>query len=397
MANLFDPERHMPLAHIAWSEVDARMAISEIVADAIAAFDPERLWPSHPQDAPVPDGMAGLYMGASGVIWALDHLKRAGVADYDLDFGSVVPALIERDDFGLKQGPFGAYGSLMMGDLGPMLLAMRFAPHAALCDRIYVRADGNTALPPLELMWGMPGSMLACVFMHEAAGDARFERLYRAQAANLLSARDSEGGIESWTVQLYGQPMRCPGLVHGLAGHLLALLRGWHWLDPEQRAQVERIARGTLAATACRQGEMANWPTNLLLPDGPLLCQVCHGAPGILTAVAGAPFSAPEFEQLLVAGGSLIWAAGPLAKGSNFCHGTGGNASALLRLHARTGDPIWLARARAFAMAAIGQWRDARAEYGRGRYSLWTGDPGLAVCLWDCIRGEAAFPGLDLF
>jgi hypothetical protein len=31
------------------------------------------------------------------------------------------------------------------------------------------------------------------------------------------------------------------------------------------------------------------------------------------------------------------------------------------------------------------------------RYSLWTGDPGFAIFLWDCLRGRADFPTLDVF
>ena len=126
-----------------------------------------------------------------------------------------------------------------------------------------------------------------------------------------------------------------------------------------------------------------------------MLCQICHGAPGIVLAFAEAPFRHPELETLLEAAGDLTWSAGPLQKGSNLCHGTGGNGYALLKLYKRTGDPVWLARARAFAMAAIGQLRAAWRDYGNGRYSLWTGDPGLAVYLWDCITGEARFPTLD--
>jgi len=57
----------------------------------------------------------------------------------------------------------------------------------------------------------------------------------------------------------------------------------------------------------------------------------------------------------------------------------------------------WLERARAFAMTAIAQFRQARANYGRGRYSLWTGDLGLAVYLRDCISGAPAFPTVDVF
>jgi len=58
---------------------------------------------------------------------------------------------------------------------------------------------------------------------------------------------------------------------------------------------------------------------------------------------------------------------------------------------------MWLERARAFAMTAIAQCREARKEYGRGRYSLWTGDVGLAIYLWDCLTEAPRFPTIDIF
>jgi hypothetical protein len=58
---------------------------------------------------------------------------------------------------------------------------------------------------------------------------------------------------------------------------------------------------------------------------------------------------------------------------------------------------VWLDRARSFAMTAIAQCRETRKEVGRGRYSLWTGDIGLAVYLWDCMRAEPRFPTVDVF
>ena len=45
----------------------------------------------------------------------------------------------------------------------------------------------------------------------------------------------------------------------------------------------------------------------------------------------------------------------------------------------------------AFSGAAIVQYRGAQVAVGRGRYSLWTGDVGLAIYLWDCIAGEPSF------
>jgi DUF1680 family protein len=75
----------------------------------------------------------------------------------------------------------------------------------------------------------------------------------------------------------------------------------------------------------------------------------------------------------------------------------GGNGYAFLKLYRRTGDMRWLSRARVFAMTAIAQCREARVTHGQGRYSLWTGDLGLAVYLRDCISGEPAFPTVDVF
>ncbi len=101
-------------------------------------------------------------------------------------------------------------------------------------------------------------------------------------------------------------------------------------------------------------------------------------------------------DDLLVAGGEMTWRAGPLSKGSNLCHGTAGNGYAFLKLFQRTGDQIWLDRARAFAMHALAQSETQAAALGRRRYSLWTGDLGVACYLWDCLQAKARFPTLDV-
>jgi len=104
-----------------------------------------------------------------------------------------------------------------------------------------------------------------------------------------------------------------------------------------------------------------------------------------------------ELDALLLAAGETTWSAGALIKGSNLCHGTGGNGYAFLKLYRRTGDTRWLDRARAFAMHGIAQTEADHEQYRQGRYSLWTGDVGFAIYLWDCLQGTAAFPTLDVF
>jgi hypothetical protein len=109
--------------------------------------------------------------------------------------------------------------------------------------------------------------------------------------------------------------------------------------------------------------------------------------------------SAAEYldEELLLAGAELTWRAGPHGdeRGSSICHGTAGNGYAFLKTFARTGDERWLERARSFAVHALGQLRRQRRARGRGRYSLWTGDLGVALFLADCLDERTGYPIID--
>ena len=90
-----------------------------------------------------------------------------------------------------------------------------------------------------------------------------------------------------------------------------------------------------------------------------------------------------------------MWDAGPPVKMPSLCHGAAGSGYSLLKLYARTGDDRWLDRARKFAMHAIDQSDRALEQHGQRKYSLWTGDLGLAIYLWDCVRATAKFPTLE--
>ena len=128
-----------------------------------------------------------------------------------------------------------------------------------------------------------------------------------------------------------------------------------------------------------------------------MLVQWCHGAPGVVTSLADFPVGlSAEMDSLLLEAGETVWRAGPLAKGYGLCHGTAGNGYAFLKLYRRTGDDRWLERARAFAMHAMAQYEQTYADFGGGRYSLWTGDAGLAIYLWHCLTGDGSFPSLDI-
>ena len=176
----------------------------------------------------------------------------------------------------------------------------------------------------------------------------------------------------------------------------MPLIQGRDLLETSDWEAWQACIENTVLRTASREGALANWRTFLSpAPQGPLLMQYCHGAPGFIGCLAEMPGVA--LDPLLIASGEAVRAAGPLRKGANLCHGTGGNGYALLKLYQRTGNALWLQRARAFAMQGIAQSAADARQYGQLRYSLWTGDLGFAVFLWDCLRGRAAFPSLDVF
>jgi hypothetical protein len=234
--------------------------------------------------------------------------------------------------------------------------------------------------------------------LHRVTGEVRWADLFRRGAADLdrAFAYDGERSCYLWTQMLYGQAVKLIGAVHGFAGVADILIRGADLLQPAARDRWFRRFAETLAATAIHADHAVNWPQSVGPPRpgrSDLLVQHCHGAAGVVTSMAALP---EPIDGLLLAGGNLVWTAGPLAKGPGLCHGAAGNGFAFLKLFQRTGDEIWLARARAFGMHAIAQSDRDAAAVGRRRYALWTGDIGLACFLWECIRATARFPTIDV-
>lgn len=77
--------------------------------------------------------------------------------------------------------------------------------------------------------------------------------------------------------------------------------------------------------------------------------------------------------------------------------GTAGNGWAMLKLRERTGDDVWLERARKFATWAIEQQHQIYEEFDRGWYSLWTGDIGLGAYLCSCLDQSSDWIGWERF
>lgn len=379
---LFEPDAHERLTDDRWEPGRVRAAIREIAEDAEGAFDDG--WPNHPQDSDEERRFRTVYLGGAGVVQALDSLQRRGLLELRGDY---VPYLEQSYESDFPDADHER--SLWMGETGIRLTLQRLSPSRENADRLHELIGANTHDERREVMWGSPGTMLAAAAMHDLTGEARWLDLWRESAAWLRGEWDPQTGL--WTQQLYGMVEQFIGPAHGFAGCVLALSR-----DADD--ELHRRAAEATRRYAVEEDGGANWPPIASMEslrggrDGQIRLQWCHGAPGVVASLGAVATNDDEHERLLLAGGELTWRAGPLAKGANLCHGTAGNGYAFLALFERTRDELWLERARAFAMHAVAQVANARAELGRGRYTLWTGDPGTALYLADCLVGGGNLP-----
>jgi hypothetical protein len=394
---LYRPEDFEPLTDEPWDEDRIRAGIREIVDDTDAALrGPKLLWPAEDWDrwratSPLKD----LYCGAAGVLWALADLRELGHAETSLDLRNLALRVLERHRVRPDLGswtdvPEPRESALLAGESGILLVAFRLTSGSDLAETLHTRVRENIDNEADEIMWGAPGTLVAARLMHDWTGEQQWRAAWDESADAVLARRGPDG---QWTQRLHGHATRYLGPVHGLVGNVQALAP---LLDSKRRSSLVRRTAAILERAAFVEDGLANWPPEerelLENTRGEIRLQWCHGAPGIICSTASY-----LDESLLLASAELTWVAGAHrdAKGASICHGTAGNGYALLKAFARTGDERWLERARRFAVHALGQMRRQRSARGRGRYSLFTGDLGVALYLADCLDARTAYPVLD--
>jgi hypothetical protein len=396
---LFTPGNHEPLTDDEWNEEHVRERVRALVADAEATFDdasfwaPVEDWDTGGGSAPLP--LTTLYRGASGVVWALDVLRARGLVETRLDLPSLARRAYEiwRADPAPERldPPVRTHASLYDGDTGILLVAHKLAPAPDLADALHARVRENWDCETNELLAGAPGTMLAAKAMLDWTGEERWADAWRESADELWRRRYWDG---FWTYPPYG---KSPGASHGIGTNTNVLLRGGDLFPADRQEQLRTGTSAALAKIAVREDGLANWAMSVedcgeLDWEGGIRLQWCHGGAGVVASTA--PYLD---EELLLAGAELVWRAGPgsMRKGPGICHGTAGNGYAFLRMFGRTGDELWLERARRFAVHALGQVERWRKERGRGRYTLWTGDIGAALFASDCLDARAEVPIVD--
>lgn len=403
---LHEPDRHEALQGQAWDPARAREGVRLIAHRLLADRDAHGHWRAHPQDldgaADPAGGYQSLYLGAAGVLWALWRLQRGGhVPDTGLDFDDA----LARADADYHARATDTNGTPMpgyhLGQAGVLLLRWRVHPDADVAQRLFDVVQANIGNPTNEALWAAPGTIVAAWHLWRATAEPRWQRLFVDNLEQVWTTwrHDEASDTWLWTQDLYGRVVQYLGAGHGFVGNVYALLLGWAELGADRQAELVRRCERTLTHFAQREDDAVNWPAGTYTPrpGAPRwLVQWCHGAPGFVTALSALPTGrSPVIDDLLRGAGLTTWRAGPLTKGAGLCHGTAGNAYALLKLYRRTGQVAWLQRARAMAMHALHQHEQAFQRHGRPRPTLWTGDAGVALLLVSCLEGDADWPSLD--
>jgi hypothetical protein len=69
--------------------------------------------------------------------------------------------------------------------------------------------------------------MIACLSMSEMTCEARWQAIYETQAERLIADLQKTADGRIWEQDLYGRHVKYLGPVHGYAGNMVPLLRGW--------------------------------------------------------------------------------------------------------------------------------------------------------------------------
>lgn len=385
---LYDKERHKSLNDKKWCEETARDCMTQIVQNTIEKFDENTYWNiDQPEEPP----KKSIYFGAAGTFWGLEKVSSFLDLELPLNSSNLVDRIYENY---IKQPDTGeVLPSFFLGESGVLLLKIKYNYDEESADRLYKIINANIENPTLETLWGAPGTMLAAFHAHKFDHDKRWGEVIQKNADFLISTlkKSNDKGQLIWEQDLYERLVYYVGAGHGYFGNMYPLLKCLNLLKLEDQKFILSNISKTTKKLAIEEDGLVNWPATLsqTKSKSPLV-QWCHGAPGIINCLFDYPSNYDEeIEQLLLKAGELIWKAGPLTKGVGLCHGTDGNGIALLQLYKRSGDEIWLKRARKFAMHAI--------DEVKGNSTLFTGDIGLAVYLMSCITLDSNFPTLDSF
>ncbi|WP_408097074.1 lanthionine synthetase C family protein [Peredibacter sp. HCB2-198] len=390
---LYSKERHTEITSVPWNADQVMDFSSSIMNEAEKLLATSSPLPPHPLDTnDFSQPLSTMYYGVEGVAWGLQHWGQK--TKTKLSFNP-----IEIFESRIQQHPEPDDVSYFFGKTGIRLAIQATQPSEKNLKNLCHDLDSLQNVETNEMMAGAPGALIAAQLLWEMNKESSPERICLL-IPKVLGARNDNDSLKLpiWTQNYVGQSSIYIGAAHGAVGNIFSLLRASIHMNKTDLQSIREYAISLLKRTALENETEVNWPILYSNNNKEPLVHWCHGATGVVMQLATLlPIGIDsKFDELMIKAGNLIWKAGPLKKGANLCHGTSGSGAALLKLFERTGDEIWLQRARTLAMATLKQIEEDRETYKQPRYSLWTGDIGAVLFLQACTTGRFFTPMLDV-
>jgi len=221
-----------------------------------------------------------------------------------------------------------------------------------------------------DFVLGRTGVLLGAAFLHEADPTPKptIERFGDRAAAWLIRRLADTGSPKTSKITALG-------IAHGWAGGLYALLR---WSVATRRPVSDTVAGWIeeLESIGTRSGRGASWPRYRTQSDYSLQATWCNGDTGFvfLWLLAAEAMNDERFLIMAENAGWNVADRGP-ERAVDLCCGSAGRAYGLLALYRRTGDEMWLRRAKQFVDHAV-QESDPHAEEA---HRLYKGGLGVAL------------------
>jgi len=406
---MFSPDRHVSIDST-WQPVEAKRFIETTFEDAESVFAQQTFWPSHLDDGSPPnDSFFGpLYHGLAGVVWSQLELAELGYGHIQNEYLEACRAAQQETVEGLSShisfnNKDDYLHGLLIAELGYLVTINKIEPTNGNSDAAIELIKANLQNTVLELLWGSPGSILYLASLIDSGKVSSKYISLLDEGLQFLRTQlvlSPSRNARLWKQNLYDEQVCLLGAGHGFAGNSLAVLRACDHLSEEDCQFWKELIVETAIRTADTEDGFSNWQQSVdqhREERTDWLVQFCHGSPGVVICLSELMGDDSEFDRVILQAGELTWKAGPVKKGSGFCHGTSGNGWAFLKLFKATGDELWLDRAKTFSAIAISQADERRKEVGQGRYSLWTGDQGVALFADACISHNFTIPTLERF
>ncbi|GLI59412.1 hypothetical protein VaNZ11_001295 [Volvox africanus] len=363
---------------------------------------------------------------------------------------SAVKALVGSKGYSLTRGSRG--GSMLDGAAGVHMTAALVLHDAATAAAVTSAADSPEASIALlrerddhvrgfldayplamdsendEYLYGRAGYLQGAQLLncHLGAGTVPVELVEGVATEILESGRELAARLRwqrtdspppplfyMWPHGEQGEPYL--GAAHGLIGILFSLLHcdlGALQHAEDLRASLAFVASHEMDCPGCSTSG-GHYPTRMAVSPQDLaeskrsskaLVHWCHGAPGavFMWCKAHQVFGDPAYLSAARRAGEVVWQLGLLKKGHGLCHGTSGNAYALLTLHRATGgEAIWLHRARMFAAHMGSSEGRSVLDTPDRPLSLYEGRAGALCLLADLLADDGGsagsrFPAFEL-